>query len=305
MNMRAPMDIDALDRFLTNVGSDSPDLIFFPGNLQAVYHYTDLNGLQGIVTNHDLWLTHSRYSNDEQELTHGFEIARETIEAMRREAKDRKRKIYLNKVADLFKVPSAEGAYICCFCEKNDLLSQWRSYSANGTGVSIGFNPMDFSYITGIDSPRSGLVRLWKVIYENDRQKAIVRNIVEFAYNDLSQPALSLAQRAEQAANAIDFFIPTFKNQDFAEEQEIRLIFTPVLSASARPQFRVSRGMLVPYFSLRELDGSMPPRYLPIQSVRVGPSVNKILNIESTRMLLSKAGYISVSVDSSDTPYRG
>ena len=89
MNTRSPMDIDALDRFLNNVGSDSPNLIFSPGVLQAVYHYTDLNGLQGIVTNHDLWLTHSRYSNDDEELTHGFRIAREMIEAMRLEAGDR------------------------------------------------------------------------------------------------------------------------------------------------------------------------------------------------------------------------
>jgi hypothetical protein len=299
------MDIDALDRFLNAVGSDSPNLIFYPGTLQAVYHYTDLNGLQGIVTNHDLWLTHSRYSNDDEELTHGFRIARETIEGMRSEASDRKRKYYLNRVADLFKVPSAEGAYICCFCEKNDLLSQWRSYSANGTGVSIGFNPMDFSYITGIDSPRSGLVRLWKVIYDRERQKSLVRNIIDFAYSDQSKPSMSLGKRAAQAADAIDFFIPTFKNQDFAEEQEIRLIFTPLPSASAKPQFRVSRGMLVPYYSLRELDGRTSPRTLPINSVRVGPSVNKTLNLESARMLLIKAGYNSVTVDGSATPYRG
>ncbi len=308
MKTRSPMDLAALDRFLNNVGSDSPNLIFFPGGLQEVYHYTDLHGLQGIVTNHDLWLMHSRYSNDDEELTHGFNIARQTIEAMRAETRsqsDRKWKTYLRFAADFFKAPSAEGAYISCFCEQNDLLSQWRSYSANGTGVSIGFNPLEFAYITGGDSPRSGLVRLWKVIYERERQERIVRNIIQFAYQDQSAPSLSLVRRAEQAANAIDFFIPTFKNQDFAEEQEVRLIFTPLPSATTKAQFRVSRGMLVPYYSLRELDGSTPPRPLPIKSVRIGPSVNKTLNLESAKMLLNAAGYDSVEVNTSATPYRG
>ena len=305
MKKRSPSDINALNRFLESVGSHSPNLIFTPGNLQAVFHYTDLNGLQGIVTNHDLWLTHSRYSNDDEELTHGFEIVQETIEEMLAKARSKRRKDYLENVGNIINRPLSEGVYICCFCEKDNLLSQWRSYSANGNGVSVGFKPDGFSYITGFDSPSSGLVRLWKVIYERPKQKNLVRLALEFAYKDKTKPSLNIAKRAQQAADAIQFFIPTFKNQDFAEETEIRLIYTPFPNSATKPQFRVSRGMLVPYYNLRELDGSPSPRRLPITSVRVGPSVSKHLNIESAKMLLTKAGYTQVNVDSSDTPYRG
>lgn len=292
-----------LNRFLESVGSYCPNLIYNPGRLRVIYHYTDLNGLQGIVGNHDLWLTHSRYSNDDEELIHGFEIVREAIEEAAARGTSRRYKEYLRHVTRLLDAHPPEGVYICCFCEKDNLLSQWRSYSANGTGVSIGFEPKGFSYFTGPDSPPSGLIRLWKVFYDRKIQKSLIADALKFAYRERDQRALS--DVAQQAAEAIQFFIPTFKNQDFAEEQEIRLIFTPFPSSAVEPRFRVSRGMLIPYYSLQELDTNISKCPLPIRTVRLGPGVNKRLNLESTRMLLSRAGFQTVSVSCSDTPYRG
>jgi hypothetical protein len=303
METRSPIDIPALNKFLESVGSYTVDLIFSPGGLQALYHYTDLKGMQGIVDNHDLWLTNSRYSNDDEESTHGYEIVREIIKEELAKPNNPERTDYLNELSRIFTTPPAEGVYICCFCEKDNLLSQWRSYGANGTGVSISFNPTGFSYITGADSPPSGLVRLWKVFYDRNIQQSIVRSAIEFAFFDDSTK--TIAERATRSADAIQFFIPTFKNQYFEEVKEVRLIFTPFPNSPAKPQFRIARSMLVPYYSLRELTGGTTPHPLPIASVRVGPSINKGLNLESAKMLLTKAGYTAVNVESSDTPYRG
>ena len=72
------------------------------------------------------------------------------------------------------------------------------------------------------------------------------------------------------------------------------------------PQFRVGRGMLMPYYSLRELSGGSPtPQLLPVTGVRVGPSANKRLNVESAQMLLHRAGFTDIQVEISPTPYRG
>lgn len=292
-----------LNRFLGSVGSNCPNLIYNPGRLKVIHHYTDLNGLQGIVGNHDLWLTQSKYSNDADELTYGFGIVREVIEEASAGTKSSKFREFLRNVVQIFEIHPAEGVYVCCFCEKDNLLSQWRSYSANGAGVSIGFNPRGFSYITGSDSPPSGLVRLWKVFYERNTQKSLVRDALAFAYQERANRPV--ADVARQAADAIQFFIPTFKNPDFEEEQEIRLIFTPFPSSIVKPRFRVSRGMLIPYYSLQELDTNTSKCPLPMITVRIGPNVNNRLNFESTRMLLMKAGFPDVSVSCSDTPYRG
>ena len=37
-----------------------------------IYHYTDLNGLLGIVGSNSLWATHFSFLNDSNELIHGM-----------------------------------------------------------------------------------------------------------------------------------------------------------------------------------------------------------------------------------------
>jgi hypothetical protein len=146
-------------------------------------------------------------------------------------------------------------------------------------------------------------MRLWKVFYETEKQKSIVREAINFAFNDQNQPP---AERAPQAADAIQFFIPTFKNEGFSEEKECRLIFTPSPGFDKACQFRVSRGMLVPYYTLQTLfDKQQQLDKLPLIGVRVGPSANRRLNVESAVMVLDQAGYGHIPVDSSSTPYRG
>lgn len=303
MQPDSKIDTAALNEFLNFVGSYTVDLIYNPGDLTAIYHYTDLNGLKGIVDNHDLWLTHSRYSNDDEELTHGFQIVQKVIKEELAKETDLGREDYLKQISEMFETPKPEAIYICCFCAKDNLLSQWRSYGANGTGVTLSFDPARFDYITGPDSPPSGLIRLWKVFYNEVTQRNIVQNAISFYWNKLILP---IDERVHQAVDAIQFFVPTFKNRDFEEEDEIRLIFTPFPDTLIKPQFRVSRGMLIPYYSLKELSGSTSfARPLPVLKVRVGPSANKQLNVESAEMLLVKAGYQDVSVESSNTPYRG
>ena len=129
-------------------------------------------------------MTSSRYSNDDEESTHGYEIAQSIIREEQDKVNTPERTDYLNELSRIFTTPPAEGVYICCFCEQDNLLSQWRSYGANGTGVSISFNPAGFSYITGPDSPPSGLVRLWKVFYDRYIQESIVRSAIDFAFSN-------------------------------------------------------------------------------------------------------------------------
>ena len=300
MKKRSTVDFNALTSFLESVSSYTEELIYGPAAGQALYHYTDLSGLKGILQEDDLWLTHSRYLNDDEEITHGYRIVREVIEEQRKGATP-ERLEFLNLLFELVREPSEEGVYICSFCLDDNLLSQWRGYGANGMGVSLQFEPTGFSYITGPDSPQNGLMRLWKVFYDRNTQKQIIEQAITFAAM-VGPPGRTSAQQAAQAADAIQFFIPTFKNEGFLEERECRLIFTPSPDYAGHPRFRVARGMLIPYFSLKELTGRNNQK-LPLTGVRVGPSSNKRLNVESTRMVLEQAAY-NVNVDESTTSFR-
>ncbi len=89
---------------------------------------------------------------------------------------------YVEAVAALLGEPPPTGFYVCCFCERDNLLSQWRSYGANGTGVSIGLDPREFEYISGPDMPY-GLMRLWRVFYKPTTQRKIVDDAIRY-YGD-------------------------------------------------------------------------------------------------------------------------
>jgi hypothetical protein len=296
------VDIGALSAFLISIGSYHQDLVFIPqSKLQdgtmLLYHYTDLSGLIGVVEKHDLWLTHSRYSNDDEEMTHGLSVVKGVMEAAVKDGTYDS--TYLTELTRLTSEP--EGVYICCFCEKDNLLSQWRGYGANGAGVSLQFAAKQFADVAGPDNSH-GLLRFWKVFYGQPTQKQIVETAIS-NYAPALNPGKTVAELARQAADAIRFFIPTFKNSDFAEENEWRLLFTPAPNATVKPHFRVGRSMLMPYYSLRELIGVGLPT-LPIQKVTVGPGAHKRINAASVKALLEQNGYPGI-VEISDTPYRG
>src|SRR5438128_2321916 len=96
------VDLQRLRAFLESIKSVTEDFIFGPSDGGPLYHYTDLGGLHGVVTNRDLWLNNARYSNDDEEMTHGYRVAKLAIEAARAEpSNDPNWALYLAAVADL------------------------------------------------------------------------------------------------------------------------------------------------------------------------------------------------------------
>jgi hypothetical protein len=304
---RQQLDLDALRSFLSSVGTSvGSELIVSPS--RRLFHYTDLSALVGIIQQDDIWLTHARYSNDEEEMTLGQRVAFEVVSQALSEAIDDRRRAHLERVKALIDAPTVKAVYIWCFCAKDNLLSQWRGYGANGTGVSVEIDSEGFGPLAGVDCP-NGVVRLFPVLYDRATQSRCVRSALDFDF--ARTPGESDTMLAQRAADAIQFFIPTFKNADFAEETEWRLIFTPNPGFPVPPRFRASRNLLVPYFPLAEAAGTGPPpqtggsRRIRIVGVTVGQGVNKAVNVESVTMLLEQAGYRDLPVRASQTPFRG
>jgi hypothetical protein len=298
---RPALNIEALRQFLDSIRSFAgPELILESSSVPRLYHYTNLAGLKGIISDNDLWLTHVRFCNDDEELTHGRKVVAETL-AAKRAGSTPEKLAYLDLVAQLLREPLADGVYVCCFCAKDNLLSQWRGYAENGAGVSIELDHKEFEFLTGPDC-QHGLLRLWKVFYNEDQQRRIIGKALDFAW-DLQQH-FAPEKRAENAADAIQFFIPTFKNRDFEEENEWRLIFTPNPAVAVTPEFRTGRNMLTPYYTLNSL-GWSPARPLPITALCIGPGTHKTLNAQSAQLLLKQRGYAAVPVRVSMTPFRG
>jgi hypothetical protein len=299
---RSAIDFQSLEQFLQNIGSFDPNFTFLGDYEGLLYHYTDLGGVVGIIESQDIWLTNSRYSNDDEEITYGYRIVKEVIE----EELSNNNPLNQEFLENLFKLvnePTDDGIYTCSFCLKDNLLSQWRGYGANGTGVSLAFDPRKFYDVLGIDSPK-GLMRLWKVFYDEEKQKSIIKKAIDFFVD----PAISIDEKTRRTFDAIRFFIPTFKHVGFEEEEECRMIFTPPPVFDVKPRFRVARGMLIPYYTLQDLvteQNSAALYKLPVTSVRIGPSTNRALNRESVRMLLDRNQLTTVTIEDANIPFRG
>jgi hypothetical protein len=219
MALDSAAQIAAISRFCGFQGT--------PGDLISrgagpFFHYTDCNAFASIVMKNDLWLTDARFSNDAEELEHGWSLI---VKAVRAQAQTHS---LAKEVADVLEAeallaPRAPGSeYVCCFCENGDLLSQWRGYAANGGGVAIEIDPQAFGYLAGADNP-IGVMRFWKVFYEGAEKQQRVQEVLDF-WAGQHDPPNTLA---DSAAATLRFFMPTFKNERFKEEAEWRLIFTP------------------------------------------------------------------------------
>ncbi len=320
-----PVDLAALGDLLINIGSPHQfmvqDLRLDGNPVDRVHHYSDLAALAGIVTTDDMWLTNSTYSNDTDELVHGFEAAERVLRKDASDADKQDRK-FLNAVRRGLDAQRGRGVFVACFCMAGDLLSQWREYGARGTGVSIEFDVWGFQQISGPDAPQDlptdvGLMYLWRVFYDPDKQEEIVRGCLHY----LIGLDLKFQEKVDRAVDALRFFAPTFKDQRFSEEAEARLVFSPNPQCPVKPRYRVARGMLVPYYSLQQIARAatrirhglpaLPgpgepeePWRLPIAALQIGPGPNRELNAQSARSLLREHGYTSATVTVSTTPYR-
>jgi hypothetical protein len=260
----------------------------------------------------DLWLTDAGFSNDADELVHGRQIVDEALKTTSNDATKpgaqqlAKDIIKLEEKAKDRKDPP-QAVYICCFCEKGDLLSQWRGYAANGGGVAIEIDPLAFRPVGGVTNSE-GIMRFWKVVYDKDTKSHWVQDVRDFwsGQPDPDPPD----SRAEYAAVTLRFLVPTFKHQRFEEEDEWRLIFTPAPSSGIKPSFRVSRGLLAPYLKMKEIAKKVLPDasdagWFVIKSVCIGPGPYTAVNVASTKRLLDAHGFSGAKVTPSGVPYRG
>jgi hypothetical protein len=163
----------------------------------TLFHYTTAEGLLGIMQKRGLWATHMRFLNDFTDLSYGARMVRSELERFRapgRRPGEIARRIF-GEVRDglLAMLDDCEAKtkhFIVCFCESDDLLSQWRGYASVGGGFALGFrsnrlldfcsDPRDSSRRTrNADHDPRTLVMLRRVVYGRVQQRRIVRGALD------------------------------------------------------------------------------------------------------------------------------
>ncbi len=188
--------------------------------------------------------------------------------------------------------------FVTCFSSERDLLSQWRGYARNGTGVAIGFKKEDI--LQAIKGSRE--VLLYDVEYVHDFQDVSSprASTINAILNSSGLPSSYMCQTLAKDRWAI-------KPKGFAEEKESRLIVT--LDSSSGALNPTARGFQVGYFGaeseVREFCEFRFGEFSSltfIDSIILGP-LNRT-DESALKRYLSRIGLGSVTVSRSASTYR-
>jgi hypothetical protein len=277
----------------------------------VLYHYTSAQGLKGIVESGKLWATHIRYLNDLLEYEFLWELLSTRIqtaldssnEEVAADERSRLRSLLARRPVEVFVASFSNDG--------GDRLSQWRGYSPDGNGYSIGFSRkvlQDFAESNNrVTPPGAPKADIFQVKYCASNDAKLFDGIVEGTWkNPLS---VDTGVSAEQLFTALtSVFAPLYKHVAFEEEKEWRLTLSSVgtqtfsehHNASSKIHFRPGKSMMIPY---REIDlRSIETDF--ISEITIGPTPHKDLSKQAVEELLRSVGHKVCEIKNSDVPYR-
>jgi hypothetical protein len=279
-----------------------------------LYHYTDANGLEGIVRTGKLWATHRKFLNDSSEIGYGYAVLAEEINKMLLKHQNSKviQAFLLNSLKAVSESIETWDLYFTCFCEKDNLLNQWRSYAS--TGYALGFSTKHIeTEILPRHAERAYI--LTRVIYDVDVQRSLLQELLEKTIDVLYKAYHR--QTDEEGLHYVPGFVgfirgmamrylAYFKHPAFEVEHEWRMSHLGGPAARAHINFRNGQFGLTPYVLLspgpgpvRE-DGS---RVLPLCGVTHAPTSDTGGVRTALRLLLQRYGY-EVEISGSELPIR-
>lgn len=201
-----------------------------------VYHYCKLDTFLKIIQNKTIRLSDVEKSNDYTERVF-FEnkVHEKLVEVLKRKCSEES-VIKMLRVEDMCRkvMNTSSVLYAACFSEEKDLLSQWRGYADDGTGVYIGFSK---DILNTVNNVEYGLT-FKKICYDEKEQEKIVRDYVKVILQTMDQKNW-FASFAEIYENRIEE-IGCMKSPGFAEEKEWRLCkaMTPELRIDKEGTFK-------------------------------------------------------------------
>ena len=262
---------------------------------ETLYHYTSFRGLLGIVESRVLWASDVRYMNDSAEMKHSVDLVRD--EVARRLADGHHQPKLLNQFLEWItcRITGGHMLFGASFRANGNLLSQWRSYSAPGKGISLGFDPDDI-----VLRARGQAFQIGKCIYDPTVQRRLIERVVDAVVHladargesddpDEGQLSRSYYPVFEHVESDLLRIAALLKHPSFQEEEEWRVV-SPVVTDYVRSPvlFREGASMLVPYFEFKLTSGSGEP--ITLEHLFLGPTLNINLSMDSLKLYLAKQG---------------
>jgi hypothetical protein len=222
----------------------------------VVYHYTCLQGFQGIINSRTLWASDILHARDPSEGRYATQIVREAI-------KNRSdwsfAKILELILCDpphpdcLFGLGRLWNHYLTSFCASIDSQSQWQNYGCNCTGIAIGIRPNAWRV--------TNRIAFFQVVYDVSVQQSKFEKICDYASEFYRELRLQPSDHNDfWSTVAIEIMLRTlirFKAPHFCKEKEWRML--RVTGKNETPKTRRSKdGVQIPYVEVRLDPAALP-----------------------------------------------
>ncbi len=258
------------------------------------YHYTNSEGLRGIVKSKAIWASDYRFLNDSSEFRRGISIFNQVFKDFRPLLSAD----ILEIIDRLHCAIDSHFVLIASFCKKPDLLSQWRGYGG-GEGYVMGF---DGDWLTQNAAEQNFVFA--PVRYRRSQQERAISDSLKLLAGML-EAATTPQERWETVqrwwSHAV-LVMAVLKNKHFKEEREYRLIQVGRSWPKGICSRSTSNG-LVPYLPVK-LNRKIidHPRYHPqncgIARIVVGPglrnsqltALDALLASEHMRLEIGRSG---------------
>ena len=206
------------------------------------FHYTNVEGLFGIISNQEFWLSDVRFMNDPYDSgQYAINLIEEII---KEEEKDTFKSNILKAFLNILREKNEqETRLVACFSTDGDKLSQWRAYGGADISYCLEFDP----YILFKELDDSYYV--WHMEYDKIVQKKIISEIFNSSLNSLSDGNYAKDDNSfrKELIVALTFILQNFKHPKYFEEEEFRLTYTSLKSLDFEFSFRTYKGFILPY----------------------------------------------------------
>ena len=287
--------------------------------MDGLYHYCSTSAFHGIGQTHSIWLSSLSLSNDSME---GKLVANVITRLADRDGLMRSAIERLQKSIGFLE--NAFDGLGFCLSEERDLLSQWRGYAADATGVAIGFSHEYLEWLAessrGKETPGFSLL---KVEYDSKgHQEQVeptyrqIRKLIDAgAFKTRGLRTLFDTRTDEEVAEErkeiqrvhgelfialMELFPKLFllKSSAFREECEWRLVSYFIRGGKDTCSYRAMDDRLIQYrqYQLLQTDRS------PIVEVVLGPK--HLTPIPVVADFLRQSGFGEVKVTRSEATYR-
>lgn len=288
---------------------------------EVAFHYTNAQGILGILRSRAIWATHIEYLNDTVEFTYARELATEVISQLPDKAgaalHSRFRSCFLEGIRR--RRSRDINVFVTSFSARGDSLSQWRGYGANIGGYAIGFPLEKLDAITGgqllhdhqlVNKQGIFLTPCW---YDEREQRQLVldwfaempnilrRNLRRGVDEDLG---VSDERLSDFATSMLASIAPAFKHPSFADEAEWRLVVdlnSSGLVPTPEVLIRAGQATLVPYVSIPLADDTHP---LQLSKIVIGPTPHPELTHRALSREIERLGCKVGTIVNSSSPFR-